>query len=98
MISVRYHEAAEEELLSEIAYLDTRAPGLARRFFAEVRRSEDLIGLFPEAGNEIASGIRRVILRRFRYSLIYSIDSQGALILAVAHHRRRPGYWLQRMR
>jgi len=34
---VRYHEAAEEELLHEIGYLELRAEGLGRRFFAEVR-------------------------------------------------------------
>jgi len=36
---VRYHEAAEEELLHEIGYLELRAEGLGRRFFAEVRKS-----------------------------------------------------------
>jgi len=37
---VRYHEAAEEELLNEIGYLELRAKGLGQRFFAEVRRAE----------------------------------------------------------
>ena len=40
MTSVSYHEAAEEELLDEIGYLEVRAKGLGRRFFDEVRRGD----------------------------------------------------------
>ena len=41
MTRPRYHEAAEEELLHEIGYLEFQAQGLGRRFFAEIRRAED---------------------------------------------------------
>lgn len=94
---VKYHEAAEEELLHEIGYLEQRANGLGRRFFAEVQRAEDLIAQFPELAAEILPGIRRRILRKFRYSLIYTMERDGLLILAVAHHSRRPGYWVGRV-
>jgi plasmid stabilization system protein ParE len=63
---VRYHEAAEEELLREIGYLELRAEGLGRRFFAEVRRAEKLISQFPDSAGEIRPGIRRCIARKFR--------------------------------
>ena len=43
MKPLRYHEAAEEELLNEIGYLELRAKGLGRSFYAEVRRAESLI-------------------------------------------------------
>lgn len=97
MTSVRYHEAAEDELLHEIGYLELRANGLGRRFFAEVRRAEKLISQFPESAEEIRPGIRKRILQKFRYSLIYSIEEDILLILAVAHHSRRPGYWVGRI-
>lgn len=98
MTPVRYHEAAEDELLNEIGYLELRAKGLGRRFLAEVRRAESLIAQFPESAQEIRPGIRKQILRKFRYSLIYSMEKDGLLILAVAHHSRRPGYWVGRVR
>lgn len=97
MMSLRYHEAAEEELLNEIGYLELQAKGLGRRFFAEVRRAEDRIAQFPQSAQEIRSGIRKSILRSFQYSLIYSIEQEGILVLAVAHHRRHPGYWAGRL-
>ncbi len=96
MRPVRYHEAAEDELLNEIGYLELQAKGLGRRFFVEVRRAESLIAQFPEAAQEIRPGIRKRVLRKFRYSLIYSIEEDGLLILAVAHHSRRPVYWTGR--
>lgn len=96
MTPIRYHEAAEEELLNEIGYLELQAPGLGRRFFAEIRRAERRIVQYPESAKEIKPGIRRCILRTFRYSLVYALERDGVLILAVAHHHRRPGYWTAR--
>lgn len=40
--------------------------------------------------------IRRRILRSYPYSIIYLIEPVEIVILGVAHHKRRPGYWLQR--
>ena len=76
MTPVGYHEAAEEELLNEIGYLELRVSGLGRRFLAEVRRAESLIAQFPESAEEIRAGIRKRILRKFRYLLMYSIVSR----------------------
>ncbi|MBA5865202.1 MAG: type II toxin-antitoxin system RelE/ParE family toxin [Nitrospira sp. CR1.3] len=70
---------------------------MGRRFFAEIRRAEERIAQFPESAQEIRPGIRKRVLRSFRYSLIYALESDGALILAVAHHRRHPGYWAGRL-
>jgi plasmid stabilization system protein ParE len=96
MIPVSYHQAAEDELLNEIGYLELRVPGLGRRFFAEVQRAEKLLAQFPESGLEVLPGIRKHNLRKFPFSLFYSIEKDRLLILAVAHHSRRPRYWLPR--
>ena len=96
MISVRYHEAAEDELLNEIAYLEQRVAGLGRRFYSEIRRAESLIAKFPESNQELCPGVRKCALRTFPFSLIYSTEKDGLLILAVAHQRRQPRYWVRR--
>ncbi len=96
MTGVRYHQAAADELLDEIGYLELRSKGLGRRFLAEVRRAEQLVTQFPESAEEMLPGIRKRVLPKFRYSLIYSLEKDGPLILAVAHHSRRPGYWARR--
>lgn len=85
-------------MLDEIGYLESRAKGLGRRFFAEIRRAESIIAEFPESGQEIRPGIRKTMVRKFRHSLIYAVEKEGLLILAVANHARRPGYRIGRLK
>jgi toxin ParE1/3/4 len=93
---VRFHEAAEEELSTELGYLELRRKGLGRHFLNEVRHAVGLVAQFPESAEEIQAGIRRRVLRKFRYSLMYALEPECVLILAVAHHSRRPEYWSDR--
>ncbi|TAN79120.1 MAG: type II toxin-antitoxin system RelE/ParE family toxin [Gallionella sp.] len=67
--------------------------GLA--FVAEFERTANLVLDNPLLGVVFRSTRRRYILRRFPYS-IYQVTAEELRILAVAHHRRRPGYWAQR--
>lgn len=68
--------------------------GLA--FVAEFERTTNLVLGNPLLGTVFRSTRRRYILRRFPYSIIYQVAAEELRILAVAHHRRRPGYWAQR--
>ena len=97
MTAVRFHEGAEQEIFTELGYLELRRKGLGRQFVREVRHAAGLIAQFPKSGEEIQPGIRRRLLRKFRYSLMYALEPEGVLILAVAHHSRRPGYWSERL-
>lgn len=42
--------------------------------------------------------VRRRVLQGFPYSLFFKVNTDEVVILAVAHHSRRPGYWIDRMR
>lgn len=68
--------------------------GLA--FVAEFERAANLVLDNPLLGAAFRSSRRRYILRRFPYGIIYQVTAEELRILAVAHHRRRPGYWTQR--
>jgi len=52
----------------------------------------------PGLAPEIDSGIRRLVLAKFPFSLIYEVDGEVILIVAVAHLRRRPQYWSERLK
>ena len=97
MTTLRYHPAAEDELLAEIGYLELRVRGLGRRFYAEVQKAESHIQRFPESALEIAPGIRKHPLQKFPFSILYSVEKNCLLILAIAHQRRRPRYWVGRI-
>jgi toxin ParE1/3/4 len=92
---VRFASEAETEIDEAADWYAVHGDGddLDDRFLSEVERVARLIGEHPRAWTEIEPGIRRVVLRRFPYALIYRVTPDEALVLAVAHHSRRPGYW-----
>jgi toxin ParE1/3/4 len=94
---IRWHEAAEAELYEALGFLELRAKGLGRRLLGEVRRTSARLSELPSLGSQIRPGVRKLPMRTFRYSLVYSIDDQGILILALAHGSRRPDYWSGRL-
>lgn len=67
MIPIRYHHAAEQELLDEIAYLERGAAGLGRRYFEEIQRAESVLAQFPESAPELLPGVHKRILRKFPF-------------------------------
>jgi hypothetical protein len=70
---------------------------LGRGFLDELDRGVRLIKSHPLASTEIDSGIRRCLLHRFPYALIYGIDGDTIVVIAVAHLHRTPRYWSDRM-
>jgi len=66
-------------------------------FLEELDRAIERITRQPHLFSEYESGTRRVMLRRFPYLLVFREGSGGAEIIAVAHGRRRPGYWRDRL-
>lgn len=91
----RWHEDAAEELRAEISWLDGQSGGLGARLLADVRSALRIVEEFPELGTK-RQGCRRFLLSKFPFDLVYSLEQDGILILALAHHRRKPGYWRER--
>lgn len=69
---------------------------LGNAFLAEFERTANLVLENPQLGAVFYCTYRRYFLRRFPYNIIYKINADELQILAVAHNRRRPGYWIQR--
>ena len=89
--------AALAELHEAAAFYTLKANvelGLA--FVAEFERTANFLLDNPLLGAVFRGTRRRYTLRRFPYSIIYQIATDELRILAVAHHRRRPGYWVHR--
>ena len=96
-MTVRLLEIAEIELDQAVHWYGEQAPGLGEAFLIEVLSTADRIARFPEAWHSLGEGIRRCRLSRFPYGLIYTIDNDAILVLAVAHLHRRPDYWRDRL-
>lgn len=93
---ISFHDLAERELNDAAQYYERESSGLEAAFLAEVERSAGAITRHPHAGAPLASGIRRRILRRFPYALLYRVTTDSIRILAVMSLRRRPAYWVER--
>jgi plasmid stabilization system protein ParE len=90
------HEDADRELNDAANYYDSESPGLGTLFLDQVDDGYQRILENPHAAAEVDSDIRRLVLAKFPFNLIYEIDGDVILILAVAHQRRRPHYWRER--
>ena len=98
------HPEARAELRAAALWYEQRRGGLGDEFIAEVTQILDQLTttplrfpLWPGAFGRDPS-IRRAVLSRFPYMLAYEIHSNDVLVLAIAHGRRRPLYWLTRSR
>ena len=97
-MTVRLLEVAQRELDEAIAHYNGESPGLGDAFLLELLAAIDRIRRFPDAWHPLGGEIRRCRLRRFPYGLIYSMEKEDVLILAVAHTHREPNYWRGRIR
>jgi toxin ParE1/3/4 len=101
-VRVELHPEARAELRGAALWYDQRRIGLGDEFIAEVAAVLERIGevadSFPKwpGTGETVPPIRRAALQRFPYVIAFERNERGILVLAVAHGKRRPVYWLSR--
>ena len=93
-----YTEAALEETLEIESYLESQSSGLGKIFRAELNATVDVLLEFPESAPVVSPrDIRRRLLPRFPYAVLYVLTDDLLLILAVTHIRRAPESWDDRL-
>jgi toxin ParE1/3/4 len=96
LIPYSFHPEAEAELVDAALFYESRLVGLGKSFITEVDKTISLIREYPEAGTAVRVPLRRMLVHGFPYSLVYRREDEFVLIIAVAHHSKRPGYWRRR--
>jgi plasmid stabilization system protein ParE len=96
MEQVSFHRLAQREIDEGVQFYNLESPGLGAAFLDEVERCTQVILQYPEAGQLIIGTIRRRLIRRFPYALLYSIRHNSIRVLAVMNLKRRPMYWVGR--
>jgi toxin ParE2 len=96
MMNVRFVTLANQEVDDAVRWYDAQAEGLSRNFLDELDRVVRLVRMHPYAGMQIEPDIRRFLLSRFPYSLIYGIEESTIVVIAVASQHRAPDYWADR--
>jgi len=92
----RYLSPAEWEMVQAARYYESHVQNLGFDFLSEINRAVKSIEDQPEAAPIIKGLIRRRIIRRFPYAILYQIDPTEIVILAVMHQHRDPDYWHDR--
>jgi len=96
MTKVEFHTEAQSELEDAHAWYRERSEFAARAFAAEIDYAIKNISRSPSAWPQTRSNEHCFLFRRFPNSIIYRVRQDEVFITAIAHQKRRPGYWRRR--
>ena len=91
-----FHPEAEEEFNHAIDYYEAIEPGLGYDFALEVHSTIKRSIELPKAWSVLEGDIRRSLVKRFPYGILYSEEQVGIFIIAVMNLHRNPDYWQRR--
>jgi plasmid stabilization system protein ParE len=100
---VRFAPEVPDELAEVVVWYEAKRQGLGDEFLDEIGAVLPLVGSSPRSFPRLQDvdanfEIRRALLARFPYALVFLVQEEEVRVLAVAHAKRRPGYWLGRVR
>jgi len=91
-------DAASEELSAAVRWYESQRLGLGAELLDTVTTAIERIAQQPEIGAASLADarVRRALVERFPYELVYRLTGDDIVIVAIAHLKRRPGYWKHR--
>ena len=92
-----FHPDARLEYREAAAFYEARQVGLGSAFTREIETAIEQILEAPERFRFIEQDVRRCLTRTFPYGVLYTVESDLVLIIAIAHGSREPGYWQKRL-
>jgi plasmid stabilization system protein ParE len=101
-LSFRIESEAAVELEEAAAWYEQKRLGLGQEFLEAVDEAVDFMVAWPRSGKPVPDvppdlSVRRTPVRRFPYHVVYVVTQSAIRVLAVAHDRRSPGYWRNRV-
>jgi toxin ParE1/3/4 len=94
---VRFLPAAEIEFLRELAYYAKARPGSAAKFETSVEAATKMAARHPQGGAPSYTATRTFRVKGFPFSLVYRASEKEVLVVAIAPHGKKPGYWASRV-
>ncbi len=95
-MKVIFSKYAKQELNDAVHYYELEYEGLGRKFREEVKKAAIRISEYPKAWSVEHGDVRKCLLHKFPYKLLYSIEEDHIFVIAVAHQHRKPDYWIER--
>ena len=96
-LPIDYHPEARIEADEAFDWYLDRSCAAAERFQRELETAQTAIQNAPEAWAEYLHGTRHYLLKRYPYVVVYRVTENRIAVIAIAHGRRKPGYWVDRL-
>ena len=96
-MNVKFLTPARTEVREVVAYYNQQRDGLGVEFVSELKQTLLRIRHYPLAWSPLSSRVRRCLINRFPYSVIYEVRTDLILIAAVQHHSKEPNSWRNRI-
>ena len=97
-LPIEYHPEARREADEVFDWYLERDHAVAERFQQELETAQTTIQRSPDAWAEYMHGTRRYLLKRYPYVVVYRVTEDRIEVIAIAHGRRKPGYWADRLK
>lgn len=95
-MKVEFLSAAQTELDQAFEWYETQQKDLGLQFLNEFDAAIRRIISYPESYSLIEKDVRRCLVKCFPYGILYGIDTDKIIVIAVAHLHRKPDYWIDR--
>jgi hypothetical protein len=92
-----FHPEARLEYREAAIFYESRRPGLGAAFTLEVEAAIERIREAPERWPILEQDVQRCLTHVFPYSILYTIEPEAILVVAVMHLRRKPDHWRNRL-
>ena len=93
---VRLHPEAENEMIEAAAYYEAQQADLGKRFLASIQDATNSIRISPRLYPVVDLDVRRCLTKVFPFGVLFRIEPDEIVIVAVMHLARHPDYWKHR--
>jgi plasmid stabilization system protein ParE len=97
-MKIKFLDYAVKELDDTFEWYEAQQKNLGTQFLREFDTATKRICAYPTAYAVLSGNIRRSLIKRFPYGVLYAIEDQTIIIVAIAHLHRQPNYWLDRLK
>ncbi len=96
MLNLIFHPDIEHEVKASYEWYQKQAVGLGDDYLNELEKAYQAIVELPDTWPKFQNNLRRFLLSKFPFSVIYQFNQETIFIVAVMHNSRKPGYWRER--
>ena len=96
MFNIDFHPEVQEEIRESYEWYQSKSEGLGDQFLSEIEKTLKRVEKNPKRHPLISQNIRRCLVNKFPFGVLYSNSEAKIFVVAIMHLKRRPNYWAKR--